>query len=104
MHLPEINRFIAEDLSLKPAEKDVPKFPLKLVEENEGELFYRRDDAFLKPLAYINFFICSPLPLASLKDAVCLDLMVSWLSTRSVIAYCIEVHVFSGVLYQSGNC
>ncbi len=76
MHLPEVNRFIAEDLSLKPIREKPPRFPSRVIEEREGELFFRQDDTFLKPLAYLQFFVCSPEPLSSLKDAVCLDLMV----------------------------
>ena len=79
MHLPEENYFIAKDLSIKDSPvgvEGVLKYPVKLVEEQGGELFHRQDDVFLKPLAYMQFFICSSLPLDSLKDAVCLDIMV----------------------------
>ncbi len=79
MALPIKNDFIAEDLSLKAdKDQDVSKFPCKIVEDGLGELYHRPDNAFQKPLAYVNFLVVTPMAFSSLKEAICLDVMV-WL-------------------------
>ena len=69
MHLPEPNKFIASDLDLKtPADAAaVPAFPAKIASDAGGELFFRPDPVFKRPLAYLQFKLKSAKPLESVK-------------------------------------
>ena len=54
LFLPKPNRFIAEDTSLKPSSTVEPEsYPVKLADEGNGELYYRKDDIFKQPRALI---------------------------------------------------
>eukprot|EP00095_Tigriopus_kingsejongensis_P008652 maker-scaffold537_size144400-snap-gene-0.25 protein:Tk08652 transcript:maker-scaffold537_size144400-snap-gene-0.25-mRNA-1 annotation:"PREDICTED: nardilysin-like" len=77
LHVPEPNLFIAEDLTMKEVAKDLPRFPRQIKQEPVGELYYRPDDIFKQPRAFINFHLISPLPLESSRNSACLDLMMS---------------------------
>jgi len=76
-HLPEPNMFIAEDTSLcTPDPSFTSKYPVKLLSDPLGELFYRADQTFLQPRAYIQYLLRSPTQLESLTNSCLLDLMV----------------------------
>ena len=72
LFLPTPNRYIAEDTSLKPSTGDHESYPVKVVDESGGELFYRKDDVFKQPRALIYLHLYSPLVAASVENAVCL--------------------------------
>ena len=76
-HLPEPNLFIAEDTSLcKVDEASVGKYPVKIMSDDKGELYYKADITFKQPRAYINYLLRSPLQLQSVTNSCLLDLMV----------------------------
>lgn len=83
MFLPEPNKFIADDLTLKMGPKDPnaapkpPTFPISILTEPQGELFFKMDDTFYIPWAYYNFYLVSPSVLKSARSAVAVDLLVS---------------------------
>ena len=80
MHLPEKNKYIAEDTSFKPIPAENSKYPTRIVDETHGELFHRRDDIFKQPLAYVKFYLVSPATMRDVKSSVCLDLFASCIS------------------------
>jgi len=76
-HLPEPNVFIAEDTSLCPTDSSsTSQHPIKIHSDTQGELFYRSDQTFLQPRAYIHYLLRSPMQLQSLNNSCLLDLMV----------------------------
>merc|ERR1719348_2171860 len=76
-HLPEPNQFIAEDTSLCPPDPTFSsQYPVKIHSDAQGELFYRPDQTFLQPRAYIHYLLRSPMQLQSLTNSCLLDLMV----------------------------
>lgn len=81
LHLPDPNKYIAKDLELKPAVdgSSNPAFPVAVVQETSGELYYRKDETFKQPRAVVHGHVIVPAVLASVKHAVCLDLVVSCL-------------------------
>lgn len=59
--LPEPNPFIADDFTILFTEGDVvPKHPLKILDNELCELWYRQDDKFLLPTACYNFYFMTP--------------------------------------------
>ena len=78
LHLPEPNVFIAEDTSLKPVPESNPKYPRKITDSPLGEMFHRMDTTFKQPRAHVYFHLVSPgAVFGSVRDAVCLDLLVN---------------------------
>lgn len=76
-HLPEPNLFIAEDTSLCAPDVDFKsKHPVQLYKDELGEMFYRPDQTFLQPRAYVYYLLRSPMQMESLKNSCLLDLMV----------------------------
>ncbi|TRY68749.1 hypothetical protein TCAL_02496 [Tigriopus californicus] len=85
LHLPEKNQFIAENLSLKALPSGtVPRFPIQIKKESNGELFFRPDDHFKQPRAHLHFMLVSPLPLESARNSALLDLMMA-LTAQSMV-------------------
>jgi len=76
-HLPQPNVFIAENTSLCHLDPDfTSKHPIRLHSDPQGELFYRPDQTFLQPRAYIQYLLRSHMQLQSLTNSCLLDLMV----------------------------
>lgn len=67
--LPQPNPFIADDfrISYNASSDPVPKYPTKVLHTDVCELWFRQDDKFLLPIASYQFYLMSPLPMASLK-------------------------------------
>jgi len=78
-HLPEENMFITDDTSLRDADIEPSKFPVKLVEDSLGELFFKKDEGFKQPRAYFYYLLRSPLQLESLENSIMLDMLVECL-------------------------
>jgi len=74
-HLPLPNLFIAEDLSIRNGDVEGSKYPVKIVEDSLGELFYKKDDHFLQPRSYVYYHLRSPLTLNSIDEAILMDLL-----------------------------
>lgn len=64
--LPEPNPFIADDFDILYKEGQViPKYPVKIVDNDLCELWFRQDDKFLLPTACYSFYFMTPLAIAS---------------------------------------
>ncbi|XP_041451243.1 nardilysin-like [Drosophila obscura] len=80
LFLPEANPFVAHDFTLFWNEQGKPKlppYPKRLVKTDTCELWFRQDDKFGKPQAYLCFFFITPLLRQSAKNAAMCDLYVS---------------------------
>uniref|UniRef100_A0A8C3G9U9 Nardilysin convertase n=1 Tax=Cyclopterus lumpus TaxID=8103 RepID=A0A8C3G9U9_CYCLU len=77
LSLPAENKFIATDFSLKPSDCPDTEFPLRIADSDTGCLWYKKDNTFKIPKAYIRFHLISPLIQKSAKNVVLFDLMVN---------------------------
>ncbi len=85
MFLPEPNKFIAKDLSLKsPDESSIQPYPTRIMSRPYGELFYKFDTVFNQPRAMIKIHVIVPAIRDSLVNAVCADLLVSCLAQQMI--------------------
>uniref|UniRef100_A0A8C5H1F1 Nardilysin a (N-arginine dibasic convertase) n=1 Tax=Gouania willdenowi TaxID=441366 RepID=A0A8C5H1F1_GOUWI len=80
LHLPEENKFISTDFSLKPPESPESEFPVKIAHSDRGCNWYKKDNKFKIPKAYIRFHMISPVIQQSAKNLVLFDLMVNILA------------------------
>lgn len=75
LFLPEPNRFIAKDFTIiwhKNGKPDIPEAPKKLIQNDICELWFRADDKYELPGAFMTFYFISPLQRKSPKnDAMC---------------------------------
>jgi len=83
-HLPEENKFIADDTSLRDSDIEPSKFPVKLVSDSLGELFFKKDEGFKQPRAYFYYLLRSPMQLESLENSIMLDMLVQCLLKTSI--------------------
>uniref|UniRef100_A0A3B5M3S6 Nardilysin a (N-arginine dibasic convertase) n=1 Tax=Xiphophorus couchianus TaxID=32473 RepID=A0A3B5M3S6_9TELE len=77
LHLPAENEFIATDFNLKPSDYPDTDFPVRIAASDEGCLWYKKDNKFKIPKAYIRFHLISPIIQQSAKNIVLFDLMVN---------------------------
>uniref|UniRef100_A0A8C7X2J6 Nardilysin a (N-arginine dibasic convertase) n=1 Tax=Oryzias sinensis TaxID=183150 RepID=A0A8C7X2J6_9TELE len=80
LHLPAENKFIATDFTLKPSDCPDTEFPVRIAESSQGSLWYKKDNKFKIPKAYIRFHLISPVIQQSAKNVVLFDLLVNILS------------------------
>ncbi|XP_048364559.1 nardilysin-like [Sphaerodactylus townsendi] len=73
LHLPEENKYIATDFSLKKSSDHGTKYPHKILDTPRGCLWYKRDNKFLIPKAFICFHLVSPLIRLSATNMVLFD-------------------------------
>ncbi|XP_028995300.1 nardilysin-like [Betta splendens] len=76
-HLPAENKFIATDFALKPSDCADTEFPVRVADSDRGCLWYRKDNKFKIPKAYIRFHLISPVIQQSAKNLVLFDLLVN---------------------------
>uniref|UniRef100_A0A665V5D0 Nardilysin a (N-arginine dibasic convertase) n=1 Tax=Echeneis naucrates TaxID=173247 RepID=A0A665V5D0_ECHNA len=92
LHLPAENKFIATDFTLKPSDCPDTEFPVQIAQSDRGCLWYKKDNKFKIPKAYIRFHLISPLIQQSAKNVVLFDLLVNILGhTLAEPAYEAEV-------------
>uniref|UniRef100_A0A672ZPQ1 Nardilysin a (N-arginine dibasic convertase) n=1 Tax=Sphaeramia orbicularis TaxID=375764 RepID=A0A672ZPQ1_9TELE len=77
LHLPAENKFIATDFTLKPSDCPDTEFPVQIANSDRGCLWYKKDNKFKIPKAYIRFHIISPVIQKSAKNVVLFDLLVN---------------------------
>uniref|UniRef100_A0A8C6UNY0 Nardilysin a (N-arginine dibasic convertase) n=1 Tax=Neogobius melanostomus TaxID=47308 RepID=A0A8C6UNY0_9GOBI len=77
LHLPAENEFIATDFSLKPSDCSDTELPIRIVDSEKGCLWYKKDNKFKIPKAYIRFHIISPVIQKSARNVVLFDLLVN---------------------------
>ncbi|XP_023282535.1 nardilysin-like [Seriola lalandi dorsalis] len=77
LHLPAENKFIATDFTLKPSDCPDTEFPVRIANSDRGCLWYKKDNKFKIPKAYIRFHLISPVIQQSAKNVVLFDLLVN---------------------------
>ncbi|KAI3367564.1 hypothetical protein L3Q82_026419, partial [Scortum barcoo] len=77
LHLPAENKFIATDFTLKPSDYPDTEFPVRIADSDRGCLWYKKDNKFKIPKAYIRFHLISPVIQKSAKNVVLFDLLVN---------------------------
>uniref|UniRef100_A0A3P9K9K4 Nardilysin n=1 Tax=Oryzias latipes TaxID=8090 RepID=A0A3P9K9K4_ORYLA len=79
-HLPDENRFIATDFALKEPDCPDTEFPVRIVKNERGALWFKKDNTFKIPKAYIWFHLVSPLIQTSPESLVLFDLFINILA------------------------
>uniref|UniRef100_A0A674F5S9 Nardilysin convertase n=1 Tax=Salmo trutta TaxID=8032 RepID=A0A674F5S9_SALTR len=77
LHLPVKNKFIATDFSLKLSDCPDTELPVRVTANDRGCLWYKKDNKFNIPKAYIRFHLISPVIQQSAKNLVLFDLLVN---------------------------
>ncbi|KAG7515097.1 nardilysin-like [Solea senegalensis] len=80
LHLPAENKFIATDFTLKTSDCPDTEFPVRIVNSERGCLWYKKDNKFKIPKAYIRFNLISPVIQKSPENLVLFDLFVNVLA------------------------
>ncbi|XP_044156832.1 nardilysin [Bufo gargarizans] len=80
LHLPAENRFIATDFTLKTSDCPDTDYPVKILDIEQGSLWYKKDNKFKIPKAYIRFHLISPLIQQSPETLVLFDIFVNILA------------------------
>ncbi|KAL1021991.1 hypothetical protein UPYG_G00020830 [Umbra pygmaea] len=80
LHLPVENKFIATDFSLKQSDCPDTELPIRVAACDRGCVWYRKDNKFNIPKAYVHFHLISPVIQQSAKNLVLFDLLVNILS------------------------
>uniref|UniRef100_A0A8C8GJZ1 Nardilysin a (N-arginine dibasic convertase) n=1 Tax=Oncorhynchus tshawytscha TaxID=74940 RepID=A0A8C8GJZ1_ONCTS len=77
LQLPVENKFIATDFSLKQSDCPDTELPVRVTANDRGCLWYKKDNKFNIPKAYIRFHLISPVIQQSAKNLVLFDLLVN---------------------------
>uniref|UniRef100_A0A672Q6J1 Nardilysin convertase n=1 Tax=Sinocyclocheilus grahami TaxID=75366 RepID=A0A672Q6J1_SINGR len=77
LHLPAENKFIATDFTLKTSDCPDTEYPVKIMNNDRGCLWYKKDNKFKIPKAYVQFHLISPVVQKSAKNLVLFDLFVN---------------------------
>ncbi|XP_048846106.1 nardilysin isoform X2 [Brienomyrus brachyistius] len=80
LHLPAENKFIATDFTLKTSDSPDTEFPVQIVNNGKGSLWFKKDTKFKIPKAYVRFSLISPLVQKSPGNLVLFDLFVNILA------------------------
>ncbi|XP_030647113.1 nardilysin b [Chanos chanos] len=80
LHLPAENKFIATDFTLKTSDCTDTEFPVKIVDDERGRLWFKKDNKFKIPKAYVRFNLLSPLIQKSPENLVLFDIFVNILA------------------------
>ncbi|KAM8935394.1 nardilysin isoform 2-T2 [Lycaon pictus] len=80
LHLPAENKYIATDFMLKAFDCPETEYPVKIVNTPQGCLWYKKDNKFKIPKAYIRFHLISPLIQKSAANVVLFDIFVNILT------------------------
>uniref|UniRef100_A0A673N4G9 Nardilysin-like n=1 Tax=Sinocyclocheilus rhinocerous TaxID=307959 RepID=A0A673N4G9_9TELE len=77
LHLPAENKFIATDFTLKTSDCPDTEYPVRIMNNDRGCLWYKKDNKFKIPKAYVQFHLISPVVQKSAKNLVLFDLFVN---------------------------
>ncbi|KAM3876483.1 nardilysin b [Diretmus argenteus] len=80
LHLPAENKFIATDFTLKTSDCPDTEFPVRIVNNSRGCLWYKKDNKFKIPKAYVRFNLLSPMIQKSPENLVLFDIFVNILA------------------------
>ncbi|KAL7867154.1 hypothetical protein AOLI_G00149680 [Acnodon oligacanthus] len=78
--LPAENKFIATDFTLKTSDCPDTEFPVKVMDDSRGRLWFKKDNKFKIPKAYIRFNLLTPLIQESPENLVLFDIFVNILA------------------------
>uniref|UniRef100_A0A7M4E8X1 Nardilysin-like n=1 Tax=Crocodylus porosus TaxID=8502 RepID=A0A7M4E8X1_CROPO len=77
LHLPEENKYIASNFTLKVRDCSETQHPVKILNTQLGCLWYKKDNKFRIPKAYVRFHLISPLIQQCSKSVVLFELFVN---------------------------
>ncbi|XP_062326122.1 nardilysin-like isoform X1 [Osmerus eperlanus] len=77
LHLPAENNYIATDFTLQPPDIPNSHVPVRIATSGLGCIWYKKDNKFKIPKAYVRFHLISPVIQTSAKNVVLFDLMVN---------------------------
>uniref|UniRef100_A0AAY4A776 Nardilysin n=1 Tax=Denticeps clupeoides TaxID=299321 RepID=A0AAY4A776_9TELE len=80
LHLPAENKFIATDFGLKTSDCPDTEYPVRVANSERGCLWYKKDNKFKIPKAYIRLHLISPVIQKSAKNLVLFDMFVNILT------------------------
>uniref|UniRef100_A0A8C2XML5 Nardilysin b (N-arginine dibasic convertase) n=1 Tax=Cyclopterus lumpus TaxID=8103 RepID=A0A8C2XML5_CYCLU len=80
LHLPAENKFIASDFSLKESDCPDTEFPVRIMNNERGCMWYKKDNKFKIPKAYVRFNLISPIIQKSPENLVLFDIFVNILA------------------------
>ncbi|KAK9519792.1 hypothetical protein VZT92_022498 [Zoarces viviparus] len=80
LHLPAENKFIASDFTLKESDCPDTEFPVRITNNERGCMWYKKDNKFKIPKAYIRFNLISPIIQKSPENLVLFDVFVNILA------------------------
>ncbi|XP_075963572.1 nardilysin-like [Anarhichas minor] len=80
LHLPAENKFIASDFALKESDCPDTEFPVRITNNERGCMWYKKDNKFKIPKAYIRFNLISPIIQKSPENLVLFDVFVNILA------------------------
>ncbi|KAK6484771.1 nardilysin-like [Huso huso] len=80
LHLPAENKFIATDFNLKTSDCPDTEYPVRIVNNEKSCLWYKKDNKFKIPKAYVRFNLISPLIQKSPENLVLFDIFVNILA------------------------
>lgn len=75
-HLPDVNKYIANDFNIKEPDLPLTDTPIAILNDAQSQLWYKKDTKFQVPKAFVNFHLISPIANSSPQSAVMLDLFV----------------------------
>ncbi|XP_078074685.1 nardilysin-like [Mustelus asterias] len=77
LHLPEQNKYIATDFTLKRSDCTDTTYPVKVLDSKHGRLWYKKDTKFQIPKGYIRFHLISPQVHKSPESLMLFDLFIN---------------------------
>uniref|UniRef100_A0A8C8F1N9 Nardilysin b (N-arginine dibasic convertase) n=1 Tax=Oncorhynchus tshawytscha TaxID=74940 RepID=A0A8C8F1N9_ONCTS len=80
LHLPAENKFIATDFTLKPSDCPDTEVPVRILNNERGCLWFKKDNKFKIPKAYVRFNLLSPMIQKSPENLVLFDIFVNILA------------------------
>ncbi|XP_036376739.1 nardilysin b [Megalops cyprinoides] len=80
LHLPAENKFIATDFSLKTSDCPDTEYPVRIISSEKGCLWFKKDNKFKIPKAYVRFNLLSPVIQKSPVNLVLFDIFVNVLA------------------------
>ncbi|TNN59534.1 Nardilysin [Liparis tanakae] len=80
LHLPAENKFIASDFSLKESDCPDTEFPVRIMNNERGCMWYKKDNKFKIPKAYVRVNLISPIIQKSPENLVLFDIFVNVLA------------------------
>ncbi|XP_035269344.1 nardilysin b [Anguilla anguilla] len=78
--LPAENKFIATDFTLKTSDCPDTEYPVRIINNEKGCLWFKKDNKFKIPKAYVRFHFLSPVIQKSPENLVLFDIFINILA------------------------